>query len=138
MKGKLPVTLGDLRLGAARKCPRGMIIKRGYTSSGGVKVGPACVPAGPTGRKRTAAERILPKPAPGATGGWSKGLPDGERRDVLRKLSEREGCGTAIRKMTLLRNITTDAETKRKAKADAAWLSKQGFCKLKGKETGRK
>lgn len=134
MKAKLPTTLGDLTLGATKKCPGGMILRKGYKTRRGVKVGPACVPAGPTGRKRLPHERILPKPKPGATGGWSKDLPDKDRRAVLKKLSEKEGCATAIRKMTLLRNITADPETKGKAKADADWLAKQGFCELKSKD----
>ena len=65
-------------------------------------------------------------------------LPEKDRREVLKKLSERDGCGTAIKKMTLLRNITADRETKSKAKADAEWLAKQGFCKLKTKQDAKK
>jgi hypothetical protein len=138
MKGKLPMTLGDLRLGAARKCPAGMILRRGHTTKRGTRVEPACVPDKGAPGKTPASGKILPKPEPGGTGGWSKDLPDPQRRGVLRKLSEREGCGTAIKKMTLLRNITTDAETKRKAKADAAWLRRQGFCALKTKKDGKR
>jgi hypothetical protein len=128
------MTLGDLKMGAARKCPGGMILRKGYTTRKGVKVPRACVPDTGKPGKTPAKGRILPKPEPGATGGWSKALPAGKRRAVLRRLTEREGCGTAIRKMTLLRNITADKETKRKAAADADWLRGQGFCKLKSKD----
>lgn len=137
MPGKLPSTLGDLKLGAAKTCPSGYILKRGYTTRKGVKVGPACTPDVGAPGKTPAAKRVLPKPEPGALGGWSKALAEKNRRAVLKKLSADAGCGTVIKRLTLLRNITADAETKATAKRDADWLRDQGFCRLKSKDQGR-
>lgn len=133
MKGKLPTTLGDLSLGAAKKCPPGYIMRKAYTTQKGVKVGQSCTPDTGKPGKTPPEGRILPKPEPGALGGWSKKLSDSARREVLKKLTGREGCGTVIKKLVLLRNLTTDQATKKTAKSDQGWLKKQGFCELKTK-----
>lgn len=133
MTGKLPTTLGDLRLGAARTCPRGYIMRKAYTTRKGVKVGRSCTPdTGKPGRTPPRG-RTLPKPEPGGLRGWSKDLPEAGRREALKRLTGREGCGTVIKRLVLLRNLTADQETKRAAKGDQEWLRKQGFCELKTK-----
>lgn len=130
----LPSTLGDLSLGAAKKCPRGYILRTGYETKKGVEVGPACVPDTGKPGKTPAAERILPKPEPGALKGWSKDRPAKERRKALEKITKREGCATVIRRLTLLQNITTDKPTERLAMEDKEWLRGRGFCELKSKK----
>lgn len=111
-----------------RKCPKGKIRREGYTTRRGVRVGPSCVPDKGKPGKTPAAKRVLPKPEPGALKGWKKGMPASERHGIVRGISRDEGCGTAIRKLTLLRNLTADRGTKAAAKADADWLRRQGFC----------
>lgn len=66
--------------------------------------------------------------------GWSKHRTPGQRRAALERLTAREGCVRVIRKLTQLRNVTRDHPTAAKAKADARWLHKQGFCHLKSKK----
>lgn len=133
MTDKLPTSLGDLRLGAAKTCPRGYIMRKGYTTRKGVRVGPHCTPDTGKPGKTPPKERILPKPEPGGLGGWSKDLPEGGRQEALKRLTGREGCGTVIKRLVLLRNLTADAATKRTAQGDEDWLRKQGFCRLKTK-----
>jgi len=116
-----------------RKCGRGKILRSGYTTKRGVRVKSSCVPDKGAPGKTPAAKRILPTPEPGMLKGWAKAKPAAERRRIVKSVSREEGCGTAIRRMTLLRNLTADRETKRKLKADADWLRRQGFCDLKGK-----
>lgn len=66
--------------------------------------------------------------------GWSKKASERTRHGALREMTEREGCRTAIRKLVQLANVTRDAATEKKARTDAKWLHKQGFCKLKTKK----
>lgn len=134
MESRLPTTLGEVRLGAAKTCPRGYIMRRAYTTRKGAKVGRHCVPdVGKPGRTPPEG-RTLPKPEPGGLGGWSKDLPEGGRHEVLKRLTGREGCGTVLKRLVLLRNLTADKPTKRTAEADEGWLRGQGFCRLKTKK----
>jgi hypothetical protein len=116
-----------------RGCPKGKILRRSYTTKRGVKVGPSCVPDRGAPGKTPAAKRILPKPEPGALRGWSKNKSASARRRIVASISRDDGCATAIRRLTVLRNLTTDRATERAAKADADWLRRQGFCRLKKK-----
>lgn len=56
--------------------------------------------------------------------GWHKGASNEERRRVLRKVAAREGCLRVDRKLNQLANVTQDPATKRKARADQRWISK--------------
>jgi hypothetical protein len=71
---------------------------------------------------------------PGYLPGWTKKTPAGKRHAALKRLTEREGCITVIRKLTQLRNVTTDRPTELLAIADARWLHNRVFCKLKTKK----
>lgn len=135
MKGKLPTMLGDLFLGEAGRCPRGMVLRKGYTRADGARVGPACVPDVGKPGKTPPSGKVLPKPEAGRLRGWSKDLPADLRRGILREVAQADGCATAIRRLNLLANWTktTSPETSSKARSDMRWLRAQGFCKLKGK-----
>lgn len=116
-----------------RKCARGKILRSGFTRSDGTYVAPACVPDKGAPGKTPAYKRVLPTPEPGSLGKWSKRMPDAARHAELKKTVDRRGCRAVIGSLTLLRNLTADRPTKAAAKADAAWVRKQGFCKLKTK-----
>lgn len=66
--------------------------------------------------------------------GWSKHQPTSARRSTLKKLSKAQGCLTIDRKLNQLANVTRDRATAAAARADQRWISKQGFCHLKGKK----
>lgn len=117
-----------------RRCPPGKILRKGFTTRRGVTVRPACVPDTGAPGKTPAARRILPKPEPGEFRGWAKNQPPKTRRRAVREIVDREGCAAAIRKLTLLRNLSADPGTKRAAKQDADWVREQGFCVLVTKE----
>jgi len=108
-------------------CPSGKIRRKAYTTRKGVHVKSSCVPDKGTKGK---GPKTLPTPRPGSLEGWKKDLPSTERHAILHDITKREGCGVAIKKLTLLQNITADAATKRTAKTDKKWLRGQGFCEL--------
>lgn len=120
--------------GLGRKCPSGKILRSGYTTKRGVRVRPSCVVDTGAPGKTPPSKRVLPKPEPGALRPWAKDLPLRKRRQAAATVSRRDGCVTAIRKLTLLRNLTADKATERAAKADADWLRRQDFCKLKSRK----
>jgi hypothetical protein len=66
--------------------------------------------------------------------GWSKSQSTSSRRAALKKLSDTQGCLRIDRKLNQLANVTQDKATERVARADQKWISKQGFCGLKGKK----
>lgn len=72
------------------------------------------------------------EPKAGKLKGWSKDLPSGKRRESLKKVVRKDGCGTAIRRLNLIAVYSkrTSPETTRKARSDITWLKKQGFCRL--------
>lgn len=121
-----------------RRCGPGQILRKGFTTRRGVRVRPACVPDTGAPGKTPAAKRILPKPEPGEFRGWAKGQPARTRRRAVREIVDREGCAAAIRKLTLLRNLSADPGTKRAAKQDADWVRGQDFCVLVTKERAKK
>lgn len=131
----LPKTLGDLRLGEASRCPAGYIMKRAYKTQAGIHVSRGCVPDVGKPGKTPASARILPKPEAGGLRGWNHTLTAPERRAALRRITAKDGCGTAIRRLNLLANFTkkTSPQTHRLAREDMQWLRSQGFCALKSK-----
>ena len=58
----------------------------------------------------------------GKLGGWTKKLPQTERRAILEKLVKRDGYAPVIRRLLQLRNVTKDQETVMKASADMIYL----------------
>jgi len=60
----------------------------------------------------------------GKLGGWSKKLPQKDRRAILEKLVKRDGYAPVIRRLLQLRNVTKDQETVKKATADMIYLRK--------------
>ncbi len=60
----------------------------------------------------------------GKLGGWSKSLPQAQRRLLLEKLVRRDGYAPVIRRLLQLRNVTKDQETVKKASADMIYLRK--------------
>lgn len=127
-----------IRMGAkqlvelGRKCPAGKILRKAFTRRDGTHVAASCVPDKGAPGKTPAAKRFA-KFGPGYLPGWGKDKSEGERHAALRRQTAREGCVTVIRRLTQLRNVTTDRPTEMRAKADAKWLHGQNFCKLKTK-----
>jgi hypothetical protein len=115
-----------------RKCRKGKIWRDPFTRRDGTRVHGGCVPDKGAPGKTPAAKRFA-KFEPGYLPGWGKDKSAGERHAALRRQTVREGCVTVIRRLTQLRNVTTDRPTEMKAKADAKWLHGQNFCKLKTK-----
>ena len=115
------------------KCGRGKIVRSGFTRQDGTYVAPGCVPDKGEKGKTPAAKRVLPDLVSGDIGIWTKRMPVTKRHESLKKAVDRRGCRKVIGGLTLLRNRTADPATKAKAKADAKWLHRQGFCKLKTK-----
>lgn len=122
-----------------KRCPKGEILRKGYRRKGYTRNGtrveptyvpPACVPdKGAPGK----GPKTLPKPEKGSLKGWHADEAASKRRRALRKWVRKTNCRETIRKLTLLRNISTDRETDRAAKSDAEWLHKQDWCRLKTK-----
>ncbi len=61
----------------------------------------------------------------GKMGGWSKSLPQSQRRAILEKLTKRDSYATVVRRLLQLRNVTKDQETVLKASADMLYLRKK-------------
>lgn len=115
-----------------RKCRGNQVLRRSFVRSDGTRVRAACVPDKGAPGKTPASNKwadfgsnYLP--------GWHKTRSTSERHSALASQTRKEGCVTVIRKLTQLRNVTTDGATKNKAKADARWLHDQNFCHLKTK-----
>jgi hypothetical protein len=56
---------------------------------------------------------------------WAKDKSVSYRHTVLKCIANRDSYARAVRKMSSLANVTKDAVTKRKAKADMKWLQSQ-------------
>jgi hypothetical protein len=128
-----PTTLGDLKLGAAKTCPPGFILRKAYVTKAGVEVGRGCVPDQGKKGKTPPSGQTLPKPEPGGLKGWSHEAGTAERHAALKKASAKDGCGTTLKRLNLLANFTktTSPATHRAARRDMQWLKGQGFCSLK-------
>lgn len=121
-----------IELGRSR-CGKGEIVRSGFRKSNGTYVKPTCVPDSGSPGKTPISKRVLPVPKTGSLGVWKKEMPVSRRHEELKKTVARRGCRQVIGSLTLLRNLSADPGTKTAAKADAKWVHKQGFCKLKGK-----
>lgn len=125
-----------------RKCKAGEIVREGYRRSGytrkdgsrvgPARVGPSCVPDKGAPGKTPASQRWFPKDSEHL--GWKKDMSEAKRHNLLRRKTEQKGCLKVGRALVSRANLTTDRETEQKMRADAAWLERQGFCKLKKKE----
>lgn len=129
----MKVKMGAIELvELGRKCKGGQVLRRGFTRADGTRVKAACIPDKGAPGKTPASKRFADF-GPNYLPGWHKAGADSTRHEALRKLTAREGCVRVIRKLTQLRNVTTDAPTEAKAKRDAKWLHQQNFCRLKMK-----
>lgn len=138
------ITMGAVELvELGRKCKAGQVLRKGYSRAGYTRedgtrvarasVAPSCVPdKGAAGK--TPASRKFAEFGPNYLPGWHKDRSIEARHEALRRQTAREGCVRVIRKLTQLRNVTTDAPTEQKAKRDAKWLHDQNFCRLKTKD----
>lgn len=116
--------------GLGKTCPAGKIRVGPFRRKDGSTVAPFCTTdKGKPGK----GPKTLPTPKPGGLKGWKKDAPESVRRAALLKVVEEEGCATAIRKMVLIENLTTDNPTKQLLKKDRTWLHDQKSCKLKSK-----
>jgi len=61
----------------------------------------------------------------GKMGGWSKSLPQTQRRAILEKLVKKDSYATVVRRLLQLRNVTEDQETVLKASNDMLYLRKK-------------
>jgi hypothetical protein len=61
----------------------------------------------------------------GKMGGWSKSLPQAQRRAILEKLVKKDSYATVVRRLLQLRNVTKDQETILKASNDMLYLRKK-------------
>jgi len=133
---KLKVQMGARELvELGRGCGPGQIMRRGFTRKDGAYVPPGCVKDQGAPGRTPASKRILPQPKAGALKGWEAKKSAEQRHASLRKAVKAEGCRNVISRLSLERGFTkrTSPSTAAKAKADQAWLRKQGFCKLKTK-----
>lgn len=113
-----------------KTCPAGKISVGPFTRKDGSKVAPFCTTdKGKPGK----GPKLLPKPKKGGLKGWAKDASEPVRHAALLRVVRAEGCATAIRKMVLIENLTTDAPTKAKLRQDREWLHGQKTCKLKSK-----
>ena len=64
--------------------------------------------------------------------GWKKDMPQAARRTLLERKVRSSGYATVIRKLLQLANVTRDAGTKQKARADMAYLRKKFRSRPKG------
>jgi hypothetical protein len=94
----------------------------GYTKKGGVHVKGYSYAAKDRGHPGRGPKLIPIKE--GRLRGWSKDMPAGARRTILRRIVRREGYATAIRRLNALRNLSTDRETDAAAKADMLYLQR--------------
>jgi len=118
-----------------KSCGPGKILRAGYTTKKGVRVGPKCVKDTGKPGKTPAAKRVLPTIQPGFLPGWRHDLPDARRRAAIEKITNTEGCASTIRRLNLLANYTknTSPSTYATARQDMAWVRDQSFCRLKSR-----
>lgn len=126
-----------IELGRSNGCAAGKIRRKGYTTKKGTRVKSTCVEDQGRKGKTPKSKQVLPKPKAGKLMGWKHGLPASERHTILRKVAKKHGCKDAILDLNLLANYTKRSapSTHRRARADMAWLRKQGWCGLKTKGT---
>ena len=70
---------------------------------------------------RTPPEKRWFKPK-GTLQGWGKDIPLKSRRRILTHMVRTQSYATVVRKLNALRNVSTDRETDKVAKADMKWL----------------
>lgn len=119
-----------IELGRLSKCARNQIRRAGYVRKDGVRVKAACVPDKGRKGKTPASSRWLPDMGTAPIGRWSKKKDAEARLAALKAKAKVSGCSLTLKNLNALRNVTTDAETKRKMTADyprlrAACLAKK-------------
>ncbi len=130
-------------------CKPGKIRRKGYTRKDGTHVKSGCVKDTGKRGKTPASKKVLPKPKKGDLScrgrDWSHKQPASTRRSIIKCIVEKKlrgtanSCRAAILDLNLLANFTkrTSPSTHRKARADMAWVRKQGWCRLKSKIAGK-
>lgn len=113
-----------IELGRVSKCARNQIRRAGYVRKDGVRVKAACIPDKGRRGKTPASKRWLPDMGPAPIGRWSKKKSAGERLAALKAKADISGCKLTLQNLNALRNVTTDAETKRKMTEDYPRLQK--------------
>lgn len=121
-----------IELGRA-KCAPGRILRKGYTTKKGVKVPPVCVTDTGARGKTPKSKRWFPEGVVHDIGPWEKKKSKGQRRTILKNLLNERPCGSVLRDVNAVANVTADKETKKKLRADYKWLRAQDVCKLKSK-----
>ena len=115
-----------------KKCRSGQILRKGFTTRKGVKVPPVCVTDTGAKGKTPKSKRWFPESVD--IGPWAKRKPAGQRRAILKDLLDGRPCGSVLRDVNAVANVTADKETKQKLRADYKWLRAQDVCKLKSKK----
>ncbi len=102
----------------------GMVLREGYTAMRqGKRVHVPATWIKDVGKPgKTPKSERWAKIEPGALGGWSKDMSEKARREILRGIVQRESYASVVRRLNQLANLTTDARTKRTARADMKWL----------------
>ncbi len=84
-----------------RSCSYGEIRRVAYRTKRGTRVRSSCIKdRGALGRGK----KILPKPKKGNLEGYHLDLPAARRHAILRKVANKDGWNTVIRRVNLLRN----------------------------------
>lgn len=110
----------------AKGCGRGKIRREAYTRKDGTRVESKCIiDRGRPGK----GPKTLPRPKKGSLYGWKKDASSAARHRSVMTSVRKSDCGTTIARLTLLKNISADPGTDRKAQADAAWLRRQPICR---------
>lgn len=121
----------------AKRCPRGEILRSGYTikkgKAKGRRVAPKCVPDKGLPGKTPRGKRWLPDLGPAPLGDWSKDQSVKKRHAELRKVVRKKGCLSTLRTMTAIANVTTDGTTERLLREDYKFVEGQPWCRLKKK-----
>lgn len=119
-----------IELGRVSKCARNQIRRAGYVRKDGVRVKSACVPDKGAKGKTSASRKWLPDLGSAPIGRWTKKKSAPARLEALKTKAKSSGCKLTLQNLNALRNVTTDAETKRKMTAD--WIRLSRAC-----ESGR-
>lgn len=103
------------------------IHRKGYRRRDGVRVRATDYLARDTGKPgRTRESQKLPFTLRrGKLRGWKKDSSAGERRRILDRIVRNEGYSTATRRLTALKNFSTDRETDAAVNADLDYLRRE-------------
>ncbi len=123
----------------SKKCSKGKIRRKGYTTKKGTRVKSTCVP---DKGKKGKSKKVLPKPSGKLSlrkHGYSTKKKAKARRASLRKASRQKGEDElkVLRHLNLIRNYQSNEKTKKVMSSDVKWLSKQ-YKKSKSRKSKNK